>query len=225
MVDVLQSLIDKQDSFEIVRDQIAALLVAETANQVQLAIDGGKDPELWKLKIFIERSNPWSQYQERDFTDIIPIVNVSYQSSTFDKTKGNVSRRQQAQGRFNIDIVAVGVSKDDGNGGHTAGDKDAALNLARAIRLVRNILMAGQNRHLQLQGLVGERWPQTIEQFQPEGDTSKNFAASRFVLAVEFNEFSPQFEPENLESIGITIFDAVDGEVLIEAEYLSTPAP
>lgn len=45
----LQALIDKQDSVEIIRDQIAAILVQEIANQQALAIADSKDPALWTL--------------------------------------------------------------------------------------------------------------------------------------------------------------------------------
>lgn len=219
MVDVLQGLIDKQDAFEIVRDQIALILATETANQMALAALAAEDPLLWKLRVFTERSDPWSQFQERDLDDVSPVVNVWYESSTFEGPKGNTVSRQMARGRFNIDIIAVGVSKDDGATGQVAGDKDAAFNLARATRLVRNILMAGPNTYLQLRGMVGQRWPESITAYQPEGDNAKNLAALRFILAVDFNELSPQFEGEALEEVFVDIHRASDGQIIVEADY------
>ena len=56
-------LIDKQDSFEIVRDQIAAILKTEITSQIALATTAGKpNPDDWKLRIFSERANPWEQF-------------------------------------------------------------------------------------------------------------------------------------------------------------------
>jgi len=226
MTEVLQTLIDKQDSFEIVRDQIALILATEVSNQMSLAAAATLDPLLWKLRIFTERSNPWSQFQERDIDDESPIVNVWYDSSTFPGPKGNTVSRQQGEVRYNLDIIAVGVSKDDAAGGHTAGDKEAALNLARAIRLVRNILMSGPNTYLQLQGtIVGQRWPESITQFQPDGENAKNMAAARLILRVDLNEFSPQYVGEELEEIHVDVHRAEDGEIVIAADYEAPFAP
>ena len=59
---MISELIDKQDNFEIVRDQIAAILVNEVASQMALATAEAKDPEDWNLQIFTERSNPWEKW-------------------------------------------------------------------------------------------------------------------------------------------------------------------
>ena len=46
-------LIDKLDTFEIVRDEIAAILATEIASQEALAA-GEPDPTLWRLRVFLE---------------------------------------------------------------------------------------------------------------------------------------------------------------------------
>ena len=59
---LIPDLIDKEDTFEIVRNQIALILANESASQVALATTAGKpDPNLWALKVYTERSNPWEQ--------------------------------------------------------------------------------------------------------------------------------------------------------------------
>jgi hypothetical protein len=219
MVDVLQSLIDKQDGFEVVRDQIAAILVAEVSNQMSLAATALKDPLLWKLRIYTERSNPWEQFQVQDVDDKSPIVNIWYESSTFPEGRGDVFERQQATGRFNIDVIAYGEASNNPAGGHEPGDLDAALNLARALRLVRNILMAGQNAYLQLQGDVGFRWPESITQYQPEGTNASQIAAARIIFRADFNEFAPQYEGEILELVSAEVIRKEDGEVVLTADY------
>ena len=70
---MIAELIDKQDNSEIVRDQIAAILATEVANQQALATADGKDPADYKLRIYTERSNPWEAFLN-DQTDCKRVV-------------------------------------------------------------------------------------------------------------------------------------------------------
>lgn len=211
----ITTLIDKEDSVEIVRNQIAAILVAERDNQKTLATAAGKDPALWDFNVYIERADPWSIYQNSE-TEVTPIVNVWIDNETFEGGASNIAERQTANGRFNIDIYARGLAKDDGNGGHTPGDLDAALNMHRTIRLVRNILMAATYSYLDLRGLVGKRWPESISTFQPQQDNQQAQAvvAARMPMSVRYNEFSPQVEGDTLEQIAASITLDPSGEVI-----------
>ena len=56
---MISALIDKLDNYEIIRDRVALILKEEQASQQLLATEAGKDPSLWGLRVFIERSNPW----------------------------------------------------------------------------------------------------------------------------------------------------------------------
>ncbi len=216
----ITTLIDKQDNFEVIRDQIAAILVLEVASQMALATTAGKDPDLWKLRVFKERSNPWEQYRDEN-SDRSPIVNVWYDNSNFDLSGSNILERQKTEAIFNIDCYGFGLARDDGNGGHIPGDKDAALTVQRAIRLVRNIMMAATYTYLGLRGLVWQRWPQSISVFQPELDnrSAVQIVGARIALRVIFNEFSPQVELETLEFLSIDVLNAEDGEILLETDY------
>jgi len=80
--------------------------------------------------------------------------------------------------------------------------------------------MADTNAYLQLRGLVGTRWPDSIQAFQPELPENNliQIWAVRLALNVEFNEFSPQYVPENLEIIDVTLQRDEDGKVLAELE-------
>lgn len=222
----IPTLIDKQDGFEIVRDQIAAILVLEAANQMALAVIAEKDPLLWKLRVFTERSNPWEQFLNLpDEADRSPIVNVWYETGSFPKGKGDVVEEQTHKGTFNIDCYGLGVSEDDGNGGHIPGDEKSAFETQRAVRLVRNILMAGVNTYLQLRqkegGIVGGKWIESIALFQPsiDGVTVQNVVGARISLTVDFKELSPQAQPEVLELLTVDIKRAEDGELLAEADF------
>jgi len=223
MTDVLQQLIDKQDNFEIIRDQIAGILKTEVVNQMALATAANKDPALWDLRIFTERSNPWENLSGDDHR---PVINVWYSTSNFDKSSARgVVDEQKANGIFNIDCYARGVSSDTANG-HQPGDKDAALEAHRALRLVRNILMASINTFLQLRGVVTLRWPQSIETLQPDQETNsvEQVIAGRIAFAVDFVESSPQYIGEPLEIVHITVFRREDGEIFLEAEYDYDPS-
>lgn len=217
----IETLIDKQDNFEIIRDQIAAILKTEQANQIALATTAGKpDPDDWKLRIFAERSNPWEQLLNND-TDRSPIVNVWYDNSSFDQSGSNISERQKTEAIFNIDCYGYGKSSDDGGSGHNPGDKEAALEVQKALRLVRNILMAAEYTYLSLRGLVWQRWPQSSTVFQPQiqGRTVQQIVGARLAFKVIFNEFSPQVVAETLEYMAIDIKRTEDGEILVEADY------
>jgi hypothetical protein len=209
-------LITKQDNFEIIRDQIAAILTVELANQKTLS--GGVPQPL----VFIERSNPWGQFIEA--ADVMPsLINVWFDSETFDESTSNVVERQTTAGIFNIDCYGAAVSLDDGNpaGGHQPADLAAALEAQRTGRLARNILMAGVYTYLGLRGLVGKRFPQSLSMFQPQLDNRavQRVVGARLALQVHFNEFSPQYVGVELETLMIDVLRQETGQLLIRAEY------
>ena len=217
---MITTLIDKQDTFEIVRDQIAAILKLEVANQMALAVAAGKDPADWNLRIFTERSNPWEQWLNSQ-SDRRPIINVWYDNSSFQPGKSNIIERQASETIYNIDCYGYGISADDDGAGHKPGDREAAFEVHRALRLVRNILMAAQYTYLGLRGTVWQRWPQSVTSFQPQldGRPIQQIVAARLAFRVVFNEFSPQVEPETLELVSVDVERTEDGEIVVEADY------
>lgn len=216
----IPALIEKQDTFEIVRDQIAGILALEVSSQMALATAGGKDPDDWKLRIFAERSNPWEQLLNNQ-DDQSPIVNVAYDSSNFDPSASNVVERQKAEGIFNIDCYGYGESQDVAAGGHLPGDREAAYVVHRALRLVRNILLAAEYTYLGLRGTVWGRWPQAITVLQPQIDNRaiQQIVGARLAFRVVFSEFSPQFDLETLELVAVDVKRTEDGQIVAEADY------
>lgn len=221
----ITTLIDKLDGFEIVRDQIASILAVEQANQQVLAEQAGKDPLLWKLRVFTERSNPWQEFEapkEFETSPLAqsPIVNVWYSTSTFNGSASNVVERQRSESVFNIDCYGCGVATES-SAGHDAGDELAAREAQRCVRLVRNILMAGASTYLGLRGLVGKRWPQSVTMFQPELEAANalQVQAARIAFQVDFNEFSPQVEGQPLELVSVEVKRSPSGELLLRADY------
>jgi hypothetical protein len=217
---MIEALIDKQDNFEIIRDQIAAILTTEVANQKALATAAAKDPDLWDFKTYMERSNPWEAYLN-DMAALTPIVNVWYDNSSFREATSNIVERQNAEAIFNIDCYAVANSSDNVGGGHNPGDQEAAFAVQRVVRLVRNILMSAEYTYLGLRGLVWQRWPQTVTMFQPQQDRGnvRPVIAARIGLKVSFNEFSPQISGNMLELLSATVKRTEDGEVVLGADY------
>lgn len=219
---MITELIDKVDTVEVVRDQIVAILVLETAAQKALATAASEDPRLWELRVFLERLNPWANFIDApEQIDGHPIVNVSVETENFEERASDVVARQKAEAVFTIDVFGYGISEDDGGAGHIPGDMRAALEVQRAVRLVRNILMAGAYTYLGLRGTVWRRWIQSIRYHKPSIDdrTVPQIAAARIAFAVEFSEFSPQVLGQTLELISGTVFRAETGEVLLQADH------
>jgi len=220
---MIPTLIDKQDTFEIIRDKIAVILATESANQVALATTASKpNPADWKLRVFLERSNPFEEflnYKEGD--DVSPLVNVWYDNSNFDESASNVAKRQKATGVYNIDCYGFGLAEDVSGGGHKPGDKEASIVVHRAVRLVRNILMAAEYTYLDLRGIVWQRWTQSINILQPEIENQavQQIVAARIAFRVIFNELSPQVATETLEQVFVDVKRAENGEILAEANY------
>jgi hypothetical protein len=200
------------DNVEVIRDQIAAILKVELANQA--IITGNPQP-----RVFLERSNPWGQFIEGDLAPL-PIINVWFDTLSYDGAAGNIVERQKAEATFNIDGYGYGVSVEDGSG-HTPGDQTATLEAQRALRLARKILMSAHYVYLGLRGLVWKRWPQSLSMFQPQmdGRTAQHVVAGRLSFTVQFNEFSPQIVGEPLETLSIEVFRARTAELYLRADY------
>jgi hypothetical protein len=220
----IESLIDKLDTAEIVREQLAAILFNETTSQQALAVLAAKDPALWALKVFVERSNPWEEFADPppqgSQRDLTPLVCVSWDKSDDDEKASDVVERQRVHAVFNIDVYGAGVSRDTDDG-HQPGDLAAAEERDRALRLVRNILMAGHYTYLGLRGVVTGRFRVSTEAFEPplNEQPKVRVRAARLALRVSFNEFSPQVQGVPLELIALTVKRSETGQVLFTAEY------
>lgn len=213
------SLIDKVDTQEIIRDKLAEILLEESTKQQELAVTEAKDPNLWKLRIFSERADPWDEFGGEN-PDTTPLVNIWWASSNDDEKASNVVERQRVVGTFHLDCYGYGVSAETSEG-HTSGDESAALEAQRAARLVRNILMSAQYCYLGMRGVVGRRWRASAQAFQPAIDSRPvaHVSAIRIAMRVEFNEFSPQVEGVPLALISVAVKRTTNGQVIFTADY------
>ncbi len=222
----IATLIDKQDSIEVIRDRIAELIKIETANQMLLAIAAAKDPEQWDMRVFPECFREIEQWLNVD-DDLypVPLVCVSTQGANIDTSKSTGVGRTVYRGRFAIDCYAAGHSQADGPGKHIPGDVDAAKNRDRAARLVRNILMATDNRQLQLEAekiIWGDLIVQGYDFPEPtvEAHPTRDVRAVRFLVEVVYNETAPQPVAGTLEDARIDIRrDEITGEIIAQARY------
>jgi hypothetical protein len=216
----ITTLIDGPDNAELVRDTIAAILLVECDNQQVLARNADKDPELWRFRVFVERSNPWDEFLTKppdgQQLDKAPIVNVRWDKAVDDEKSSNVVDRQKAVGTFHIDCYGYGVSSATEDG-HESGDERAAEEAQRAARLVRRILMAGAYTYLGLRKTVWRRWRAEAQAFEPpmEQRSSQHVQGVRVSMRVEFNEFSPQVEGTPLSLITVTVNRADNGELIL----------
>jgi hypothetical protein len=235
----ITTLIDRQDNCEVVRDQIAAILLVESLGQQELARVANKTRRDWEFRVFTERANPWvlfpspedDETSDSDSDDELPIVNVSLDGVTYDKGVSDIVQRQTAIGTFNIDCYAGAVSK-AGTSGHLPGDEAAAFEAQRVARLVRSILMAAHYTYLDMRGVVGQRWPASLQMFQPSSDGRvanrnplQHVMAVRLTLEVRFNEFSPQVVGQPLELISAEVKRSPTGQLLLRADYPFEESP
>jgi hypothetical protein len=213
---MIQTLIDKQDNSEILRDQIAAILALETAAQQVKATQAAKDPQAWRLRVYAERSNPWENAPD----DYAPVVNVWFEKSEVNPRASDTVERQTYSGMFNIDVYGFGLSRPNG-AGHVPGDEDAAKEAQRGVRLVRNIVMASVYTYLGLRGVVARRMVDAVTIFQPQAsaDNVAQVVGARVSLRVDFLEFAPQYVGEPLEVLFAKVHRAEDGQIIINAEY------
>lgn len=209
-------LITQPDGFEVVRDQIAAILVLERDDQMAQAQAQSLDPEQWNFKVFTERSNPWGDYLNEG-ADLTPIVNVWFDSDSFSDSASVRSAYQKCNGFFNIDIVAPGTRT-----ANMTGDEDAARTAMRVARIARNILMASNYTYLGLpRGTAWDRKIESREAFQPPigSDSTIRINGLRLRMQVSFNETGPQFEGVPLAGVDIEIKRKETGEVYIDLAY------
>ncbi|AUR81577.1 hypothetical protein NVP1009O_10 [Vibrio phage 1.009.O._10N.261.51.C9] len=229
MASQITVLINDQDSFEIVRDRVAQILADESAGQMALATAQGIDPAPWDLKVYRERSIPW-ELLSGDATDD-HAINVWFDSANVDDAAADVTNRQTFIGTINIDIIFGSVAIETADG-YAPADRAAALGANRIMRLVRNMIMSDSYTYLGLRQTqaplvaVGKRWVRSMNTFQPQLDnkTAQHIVGARLELSVRYSEFSPQYQPANVQILDCTVDEDSQGRVLAGAQFDYTPS-
>ena len=201
-----------KDTFELVRDQVAGILVLERDNQKALATAATLDPADWDFGVYIERANPWESRLNANPPTAGGLVNVMFDSDSVELNKSNSTGRNQYTGTMHLDCYGFAVA---GSGSH--GDEAAAKQAQRVARLVRNILEDGQYRYLDLRGTVSSRSvnSRTAYQQQLDNRAALQVSALRISLQVGYNEYTMEYQGQPIEVINIS--QALDGEVTLAA--------
>lgn len=206
----VKELIASPDNIEVIRDQIAALLALDLANQYALAQEA-KDPHAadYRVGVYVENDGPF-QYVDEQTPDAnpFPCVNVSVDSTGQEKGTASVNK-QVMSAQFFVDVYATG---------NTASDADmgtrASLKAWKTARIVRRILRAEANTYLRLRGIVGKvsfRF-QAGEPNSPQ--SSIRVKMVRITLGVDYVEDVPVTQGMPVEIISATITED-DGRVII----------
>ncbi len=223
MAAVIEELIEGQDTFELIRDQLAAIIAWESEAQQALATAASEDPAAWKLRVFLERMNPWAEFiDDPKQADATPLVNVTWNQLTPEMGASSVVNGGKCVGLYNIDCYGYGISKDVQDGGHIPGDEAAGIEAARVVRLVRRILLAGHYTYLGLpRRTVWRRWLQSVTALNPPiGERAvQHVVCARMVFAIDFSETSPQVQGHPLEVLALQVKRASDGHLYFAAQY------
>lgn len=221
-------LLDTQDSNAIVRNQIAAIIAIEIANQKVLATEEGTDPDDYDFLIYIERSRPFEVLTSSDGSESGDIktglVNILFDNDKFDNKNSGVVERQRTKGTFYLDCYAH-VNRTDS----LAGDEATSKESDRIAAIIRKILMAGQYTYLALgqrelaeNQLVFKRYIIGREKFYPsdrEGRFYENIIGTRITIEVEYDEYSPQEAGVDFELLINTCGVGEDGNIYFDNDF------
>lgn len=230
----IQTLITKSDNFELIRDEIAAILAVEIANQKALATIAEADTTLYDFDLFTERSDPWNLFFN-DQNEIIrskPVVNIFFESMSPNASKSNTIDQTDWTGTFSIDAISGKVNeRNTSTNTMKYGDELSAKECQRIIKLCRNILQAGIYQYIftglsgavpiAITGVVSKRVISQIQMFKPDLNDrpSEHIFGARITLSVDFVEYSPQYTGILLETLAAQCTRGEDGSIYFETTF------
>jgi hypothetical protein len=204
----INTLIEKPDNVEIIRDQIAAILKLEIEHQSFIDSENND----FCVKVFIENARPL-ETETDDENPCSRFINVQLTRADIPKSNARVGRQGETA-IFFIDCTTYG-----GTEGDYYDDKESALKAWRIARLVRNILTSGVYTYLGLQGVVRSRVIPSRESGAPPMQSEAQAATVvRITLEVDFIENTIDAEYETLDVIKFEC-DSDTGEILINIDF------
>ena len=220
---MIAELLDTPDTAGVVRDAIRAVLVAESANQVSLAIAASVDPAPYDFETVVERyamidnlKTPAGLPRER------PVVNVRVNTVNYSEDMVDPVLEQRASpATYWIDCY-VARSAEDTVQGHDPGDFLAQTACEALTGLIRRIIMSGEYQFLGLTGdVVHDRRIRDVQYFDPQVDNAQAFhvAASRLVLEVCYTDLGPEQAAATLDQLNATLLRQSDGVELAELDF------
>jgi hypothetical protein len=211
---IIKTLLNVKDNSEKIRDQIAAIIALECANQYALAqAAGASGAEDFNIAAYVENSRPWDLVGDKE-TSPFPLVNISLEKIV-SESGSNSTNYQKFTGFFNVDCYGCGNTVDE-----SGDDRNAAIKAWKVARIVRNIIGAGEYTYLGLRKVNGaqcvcSRKIEKIETGAPANmaETAIAVLIARMSLSVVFYESTPQADGVDMEPMTITCDDST-GKVL-----------
>ena len=215
---VISGLIDLGDNpIQLVIDKIGEILVNESANQQALAISGGKDPDLYKTRVFADRFNPFDNMKN----NTTPVVSIKESDDSKKLSVSGNHGKQQKMLTLNIDCFGIGRAEQTAEG-HRPADLDASQNCRRVANLVNKILKADININLQLDRKIVNSVNITGEQyFEPDFDSQQlgPVVVKRLTLQCNVTDTPMINEGVTLEGVIVDIEKDDSGEIYTTMEF------
>jgi hypothetical protein len=224
MAALIKELIDKKDSYEIIRDTIAAILEIEKEAQKVLA---GASAALYDFDVYVERSNPWELITnvKGESTGKPPLVNVFFDTTSQDGESAQVALTHTYTGMFNIDCYGSKNSVPVPGNAHASGDELSARESSRVARLVRNILAYNEYRQLGISTIVNAVKIRTLNSIQPniQDRPANNILVTRIILEIKYTEYNFETIPVDLQLVSNQCLRQVDDFEYFKADFNYVP--
>lgn len=206
---MIGELIEKLDNFEKCQNRIVEILSLEIYNQMQLATAAAKDPTPWDIRVFMDRSSPWEAFMEGDLR---PVVNVTFSRADMDARSSSLVNEATFDGEFLVDVFGFGVAMDTDEGFDPA-DYVATQNAKRAFRIVRNILLAGENTNFGIPEIT-QRTLVSMELHTPSSElvSGGSVCGIRGNFRLRYSEETPQVTGEVLGEMHVDF--GLAGEII-----------
>lgn len=215
---VIPGLIDlSENTIQIVIDKVGEILINESANQQALALADGQDPELYKLRVFADRFNPFDNMKD----NVTPVISIKESDDSKQMGVSANHGKQQKLLTLNIDCFGIGRAEQTA-AGHRPADLDASQDCRRVANLVNKILKADINNNLQLDRKLVNSVNITGEQyFEPDFDSRQlgPIVVKRISLQCNVIDTPVINEGVPLEGIVVDVERGDSGEIYTTCEY------
>lgn len=197
---VINELLSKPDNVEIIREQIAAILLLETRRQYKLATESGDaSKEDYNIKIFLEQEMPFALQTNAD-ANKFPLVNITLDGANIQSGSTKTADKTM-KAVFLIDCYNHGNAQGDGLTGRSAN-----VAVWKTARIIRNILCASDYTYLHLRGIVGGREVTKMQSGKPRlQDSAVTVSICRITLEVTYDEQSPEVTGVDCEPMTVAI--------------------
>ena len=198
----INELLERPDTVEIIRDQIAAILSLELQNQSALAEKHGKNKSDFDIKVYNENARPYDNTSgERLYS-----INVVLQEIKVPLSNSRIHDQKEIA-TFHIYCIA-----DGNNTGDFRDDRSATFRAWKLMRFVRRILMSEQYTYLDMRKLVTSRTFTKMEAGSPGLVAANAITVIKASFEVQFIEFLTIQEASTFVGYDFTI-NPDDGEV------------